>query len=38
VPIQLSDGFDPDAPGAFDRDGDSVADFDDLFPDDANNS
>jgi hypothetical protein len=34
IPILITDGFDPDAPGAFDRDGDGVDDFDDLFPDD----
>jgi hypothetical protein len=38
VPLLLSSGFDPDAPGAWDRDGDSVVDFDDLFPDDPNHS
>lgn len=38
VPILLSDGFDPDASDAWDRDGDGVPDFDDLFPDDPNQS
>ncbi|MBN2308222.1 MAG: VWA domain-containing protein [Candidatus Hydrogenedentes bacterium] len=38
VPILLDDGFDPDDPDAFDRDEDSVADFDDLYPDDDTQS
>ncbi|MDZ4857626.1 MAG: VWA domain-containing protein [Candidatus Hydrogenedentes bacterium] len=38
VPIQIADGFDPDALDAWDRDVDSVPDFDDLFPDDPNQS
>jgi hypothetical protein len=29
-------GFDPDAPGAWDRDGDGWPDFDDINPDDPN--
>lgn len=32
VPLLLSSGFDPDAPDAWDRDGDTVPDFDDRFP------
>jgi hypothetical protein len=32
TPLLLSDGFDPNAPGAFDRDGDTIPDFDDLTP------
>lgn len=38
APILLEQGFDPDAPGAFDADGDATADFDDMFPDDKNHS
>jgi len=38
VPIQLADGFDPDAINAWDRDEDTVPDFDDLFPDDPGQS
>jgi hypothetical protein len=38
VPISLADGFDPDAAGAWDFDLDGVPDFDDLFPDDPNQS
>lgn len=36
VPILLSDGFDPDASNAFDRDEDGTPDFDDPFPDNPN--
>lgn len=36
VPIALSDGFDPDAVGAWDRDQDGTPDFDDMFPDNPN--
>lgn len=36
APLLLSDGFNPDAPDAFDHDKDSVTDFDDLNPLDPN--
>lgn len=32
VPLLVSDGFDPDAPFAFNRDGDALDDFDDPIP------
>ena len=38
VPIAIADGFDPDAADAWDRDGDGVADFNDLYPDDNSKS
>lgn len=34
LPLLLEDGFDPEAPGAWDRDTDGTADFDDVYPDD----
>jgi hypothetical protein len=34
APLLISQGFDPDAPGAFDFDTDSFSDFDDLYPED----
>ncbi|MCP4646012.1 MAG: VWA domain-containing protein [bacterium] len=36
LPILVSDGFDPDALYAWDRDEDGTPDFDDLWPDDPN--
>ena len=38
IPISIDDGFDPDDPDAWDRDEDSVADFDDNYPDDPDHS
>ena len=38
VPLLESDGFDPDDPDAFDRDLDGVDDFEDLYPDDPDQS
>lgn len=32
LPLLVTDGFNPDAPGAWDFDGDTVPDFEDMFP------
>lgn len=37
IPLMVEDGFDPDAPDAWNRDGDPADDFDDRFPDDDAN-